>query len=41
VAKIKEACLIARKALDLGHKNVRAGITTDEIDKIVHDFIIS
>ena len=32
---------IARKALDIGHKAVKPGVTTDEIDKIVHEFIIS
>ena len=31
----------ARKALDIGHKAVKPGVTTDEIDKIVHEFIIS
>jgi methionine aminopeptidase len=30
----------ARKALDLGHSLVKEGITTDEIDKAVHKFII-
>ena len=32
--------LLARKALDLGHSLVRPGISTDEIDKAVHKFII-
>ena len=33
---LREACLIARKALDVGHRAVRVGVTTDEIDKAVH-----
>ncbi len=37
---MREACLIARKALDLGHKKVRPGVKTDFIDAVVHDFII-
>ena len=41
IQDLKEACLIARQALDLGHKNVRVGITTNEINEIVHDFIVS
>ena len=32
---------LGRAALDLGHKAVKVGVTTDEIDKIVHQFIIS
>ena len=38
---IRKACLIGRQALDLGHSMVKPGVTTEEIDKAVHDFIIS
>jgi methionyl aminopeptidase len=41
IEKMRAACLIGRKALDAGHKAIRVGITTDEIDKIVHESIIS
>jgi len=41
IEKMREACIIGRKALDIGHKAVRPGITTDEIDKIVHEYIVS
>lgn len=37
---MREVGLLARQGLDIGHKAVRAGVTTDEIDKIVHQFII-
>ena len=38
---IRKASLIGRQALDLGHSMVKPGVTTEEIDKAVHDFIIS
>jgi methionyl aminopeptidase len=41
IAGIRLACLIGRKALDVGHSMVRVGVTTEEIDKAVHDYIIS
>lgn len=34
---IREACRLAREVLDIAAKLVRAGITTDEIDKVVHE----
>ena len=37
---MREACLIARKAIDLGHSLVKPGVTTDYIDARVHDFIV-
>eukprot|EP01017_Pseudomicrothorax_dubius_P039054 TRINITY_DN5944_c0_g1_i3.p1 TRINITY_DN5944_c0_g1~~TRINITY_DN5944_c0_g1_i3.p1 ORF type:complete len:248 (-),score=64.08 TRINITY_DN5944_c0_g1_i3:702-1445(-) len=37
---MREVCLIGRKALDLGHSMVKPGVTTDEIDRAVHEFII-
>jgi len=41
IAKLRKVALIARQALDVGHRAVKAGVTTDQIDEIVHDFIIS
>ncbi len=38
---IRKACLIGRQALDLGHSMAKPGVTTEEIDKAVHDFIVS
>ncbi|KAK2194950.1 bifunctional Peptidase M24A [Babesia duncani] len=37
---IRRACTLGRKALDLAHSLIRPGITTDEIDTKVHEFII-
>ena len=41
IADLRQACLIGRQALDLGHKAVRVGITTNEINDLVHEFIVS
>ena len=38
---IKKAGLIGRKALDVGHSLIRVGITTEEIDKAVHEYLMS
>ncbi len=40
IVKLREVALLARKALDLGHSIVKAGVTTDYIDEVVHNFII-
>jgi methionyl aminopeptidase len=32
--------VIGRNALDAGHAIVKPGVTTEEIDKVVHDYII-
>ncbi|VTZ69615.1 methionine aminopeptidase 1b, putative [Plasmodium chabaudi chabaudi] len=40
IERIKEACILGRKTLDYAHSLVSPGVTTDEIDKKVHDFII-
>lgn len=39
--KIRDTCKIARGAIDAGHALVKAGVTTEEIDKAVHDYIIA
>lgn len=36
----RESCRICREACDLGHKLVAPGVTTEEIDKAVHEYII-
>lgn len=37
---IRESCQLARKILDEAHKIVKPGVTTDEIDTLVHDLTI-
>lgn len=37
---MRVACKLAREAQDLGHKAVAVGVTTEEIDRVVHEFII-
>ena len=37
---MKLACKIGRLALDAAHAAAKIGVTTDEIDKVVHDVII-
>lgn len=41
IEKIKAACLLGRKTLDYAHTLVKPGVTTEEIDAKVHEFIIS
>ena len=41
IAGIREACRIGRIALDAAHDAVKVGVTTDEIDRIVHETILS
>ncbi|KAF8077977.1 methionine aminopeptidase [Lyophyllum atratum] len=38
--KMRTACRLAREVLDIAASNVRPGITTDEIDEIVHNATI-
>eukprot|EP01098_Paradermamoeba_levis_P015312 TRINITY_DN76_c0_g1_i1.p1 TRINITY_DN76_c0_g1~~TRINITY_DN76_c0_g1_i1.p1 ORF type:complete len:358 (+),score=95.36 TRINITY_DN76_c0_g1_i1:104-1177(+) len=40
IEQLRIACKIAREALDIGAKALRIGITTDEIDEIIHNAII-
>jgi methionyl aminopeptidase len=40
IAGMREACRIGREVLDLAGQAVRVGITTDELDKIVHEATI-
>jgi len=34
---IRAACRLGREILDAGHRAVRPGVTTDEIDRVVHE----
>jgi methionyl aminopeptidase len=38
---MRAACKIARGACDAGHAAMAPGVTTEHIDKVVHDFIIA
>ena len=38
--KMRRACAISAAALKLGGQSIEAGITTWEIDEIIHDFIV-
>jgi len=40
IEAIRLACKIGRLALDAAHSVVAPGVTTDEIDKVVHETII-
>lgn len=37
---MREVGVLARKTLDYGHSLVKVGVTTEEIDEKVHQFII-
>ena len=38
---MKVASKVCRDALDAGHRAVKVGVTTEEIDRVVHEYIIS
>lgn len=40
LAKMREAGLIAGRALQLAGESIKAGMTTKALDKIVHDYIV-
>lgn len=40
IEKMRDSCRLARKVLNTLGKQIKVGITTDEIDKIAHDIII-
>mmetsp|Transcript_8247 Transcript_8247/g.51349 ORF Transcript_8247/g.51349 Transcript_8247/m.51349 type:complete len:386 (-) Transcript_8247:1098-2255(-) len=40
VEKIKEACRIGRECLDLAHRTIGVGVTTDEVDRVVHEYMV-
>ena len=41
IAAIKESCKINTAVLDLVAKNIKAGMSTEEINTLVHDFTVS
>ncbi|KAF8058467.1 MAP1A [Scenedesmus sp. PABB004] len=40
VAGIRAACRAGREALDAAHAAVRPGVTTDELDRVVHEALV-
>ena len=40
ISGVRKACVIARIALDAGHKAVDVGVTTEEVDRVVHEYIL-
>lgn len=41
IALMREACRVVKETLDFVGKNIRAGITTKDVDDMVHRYIIS
>lgn len=41
IAGIRAACRLGREVLDVAHAAVKPGVTTDEIDRIVHDATVA
>ncbi len=41
IEKMREACEITKAALDLLEQNIKPGISTAQLDKLAHDFILS
>ncbi|MBX2987006.1 MAG: type I methionyl aminopeptidase [Bdellovibrionaceae bacterium] len=41
IRKMERACRLAAETLNYVEKYIRAGLSTDEIDKLVHDFTLS
>ena len=41
IAGMRKVCRLAREVLDLAAAEVRPGVTTDHIDKIVHDACVA
>ncbi|XP_026193529.1 methionine aminopeptidase 1 [Cyclospora cayetanensis] len=41
IERLRASCLLGREALDLAHSLIRPGVTAEEIDKAVHEFICS
>ena len=37
IKRMRHACIVGREILDAAHRVVRPGVTTDEIDRVVHD----
>ncbi|PHJ21294.1 methionine aminopeptidase [Cystoisospora suis] len=41
ISRLREACLLGREALDYAHSLIKPGITTEEIDLKVHEFVVT
>ena len=41
IEKMRKACAITKEALDVIEKNILPGVSTKQLDKIAHDFIIT
>eukprot|EP01105_Mastigella_eilhardi_P006387 TRINITY_DN17987_c0_g1_i1.p1 TRINITY_DN17987_c0_g1~~TRINITY_DN17987_c0_g1_i1.p1 ORF type:complete len:407 (+),score=93.90 TRINITY_DN17987_c0_g1_i1:58-1221(+) len=41
IAGMREACRVAREVIDCAAKAIKPGVTTDEIDRVVHEATIS
>lgn len=41
IAKLREACRVGREVLDVAARAIKPGVTTDEIDRIVHEATIA
>lgn len=41
IETMRKVSQIGRDALDIGHAAIKVGVTTEEIDRIVHEYIIS
>lgn len=41
LAKMRKACSLSAQALEIGGAAVKPGVTTGEIDRIIHNFILS
>lgn len=41
VLKMRKACALAREALEVARENIKATVTTDDVDAAVHDFVVS
>jgi methionyl aminopeptidase len=39
--RMKKACIISAQALEVAGKSIRPGMTTHELDSIIHEFILS
>lgn len=40
LAKMREAGRVAARALELAGKSIKPGMTTKQLDKLVHDYIV-
>lgn len=41
VEKMRKACALAREALEVARDHIEVGVSTDDVDAAVHDFVVS